>query len=725
MQSEERWLQCFCIVRQGVKPRKRFCSFFLWRVGAEETARGLLAEGEVSVENSIFVAKAPIFLRVMRKNRFGRLQLAVVAAVIIGLWMLSACANMGTPEGGPYDVTPPRLLKATPAMGSTKQTGNKISLLFDEAIQILKQNETVIVSPPQIKQPKISVYGRMLTIELRDNLRDSTTYTIDFTNGLADNNEGNILENFCYAFSTGDVLDSMQIGGRVIDALTLEPVAGVLVGIHDSEADTAFTKTPFLRTTLTGEDGSFTLKNLHDGRYKVFALQDADRDYAYSQLSEGVAFSPDWYRTEVADDALPSDTLLANADTLMPVDSAMAEKGKTSTLQETPAESAAANTSLRQQPVRYRPDNVLLRFYTSDFRREYLSKKSRPDSVQVSLLFNTRPDTIPALHLLGEQKGKNWYSAIRKGEKEIVYWLTDKEVYSRDTLAFSVTYPKSDSLNIPRPQTDTLRMAKPKVSVQRRPKGEAAASAPLMNISIKNSSSIASGTPGDTISIIASQPLALVDTAGISVARQADSLWRDVPFKLRPDSLNPLKFFVDAGWQMGQSYRIRIDSAVWRSVYDRWNAPVEQVFSFLPEEDLSSLLLKLSGEADSTAVVELLNKGGEPVATKKAERGEVLFPYLKPDVYYARLFLDENGNGRWDAGNYPTKQPEWVFYYRQSFTLRKNWQQAEDWVVTREQYADQKPEAIRKVKPAEKQKRDLNREYEERMARRSKKKSKK
>ena len=84
---------------------------------------------------------------------------------------------MGTPEGGPYDVTPPRLLKATPAMGSTKQTGNKISLLFDEAIQILKQNETVIVSPPQIKQPKISVYGRMLTIELRDNLRDSTTYT--------------------------------------------------------------------------------------------------------------------------------------------------------------------------------------------------------------------------------------------------------------------------------------------------------------------------------------------------------------------------------------------------------------------------------------------------------------------------------------------------------------------------------------------------------------------
>ena len=139
----------------------------------------------------------------MRKNCFGRLQLAVVAAVIIGLWMLSACANMGTPEGGPYDVTPPRLLKATPAMGSTKQTGNKISLLFDEAIQILKQNETVIVSPPQIKQPKISVYGRMLTIELRDNLRDSTTYTIDFTNGLADNNEGNILENFCYAFSTG------------------------------------------------------------------------------------------------------------------------------------------------------------------------------------------------------------------------------------------------------------------------------------------------------------------------------------------------------------------------------------------------------------------------------------------------------------------------------------------------------------------------------------------
>ena len=645
----------------------------------------------------------------MGRIRLGSLQIASVVAVVIGMWLFSACANMGAPEGGPYDVTPPRLIKATPAEGSTRQRADKITLLFDEAVQILNQNETVIVSPPQIQQPKIAAYGRTISIELRDPLRDSTTYTIDFTNGLADNNESNILENFCYAFSTGELLDTMQIAGRVVDALTLEPVAGVFVGIHESEADTAFTKTPMLRVTLTGEDGSFTLKNLRDGRYRVFALKDSDRDFAYSQLNEGVAFSERWYRTEVLATPSHGDSLAAHDHEH---DHAEAEGEEMH---------AEADSLTPQTAVRYLPYDVLLRYYTSGFQREYLSKRTRLDSVRVSLQFNSRPDTIPSLRLLGGQGHADWYKAVRNSEKEVIYWLTDKEVYSRDTLAFSVTYPKSDSLNISRPQTDTLRLAKPKVQPRRPARGEQNA-VPMMSIGLHNSSSIASGTPADTLSIILGQPVLRIDTAAVTVARRVDTLWRDVPFALQADSLNPLRFVVRADWQMGQEYRVRVDSARWRSVYGQWNAPGEQVFSFLAESELASLRLRLTGLADSTAVVELLNKGGDPVASQKAVGGEVLFSYLKPGEYYARLYLDENGNGRWDGGDYPTRQPEWTFYYPQAFTLRKNWQQAEDWSVTRDHYTEQKPEAIRKVKPASRQKRDLNREYEERMARRTKKK---
>ena len=645
----------------------------------------------------------------MGRIRLGSLQIASVVAVVIGMWLFSACANMGAPEGGPYDVTPPRLIKATPAQGSPRQRADKITLLFDEAVQILNQNETVIVSPPQIQQPKIAAYGRTISIELRDPLRDSTTYTIDFTNGLADNNESNILENFCYAFSTGELLDTMQIAGRVVDALTLEPVAGVFVGIHESEADTAFTNTPMLRVTLTGEDGSFTLKNLRDGSYRVFALKDSDRDFTYSQLNEGVAFSEDWFRTEVL--ATPSfgDSLAAHDHEH---DHAVGEGEEMH---------AEPDSIASQMSLHYLPDDVLLRYYTSGFQREYLSKRTRLDSVRVSLQFNSRPDTIPPLRLLGGQDHADWYKAMRNSEKEVIYWLTDKEVYSRDTLVFSVTYPKSDSLNISRPQTDTLRLAKPKVQLRRTARGEQNA-VPMMSIGLHNSSSIASGTPADTLSIVVGQPVLRIDTAAVSVARRVDTLWRDVPFALQADSLNPLRFVVRADWQMGQEYRVRVDSARWRSVYGQWNAPGEQVFSFLAESELASLRLRLTGLADSTAVVELLNKGGDPVAAQKAVGGEVLFSYLKPGEYYARLYLDENGNGRWDGGDYPTRQPEWTFYYPQAFTLRKNWQQAEDWSVTRDHYTEQKPEAIRKVKPASRQKRDLNREYEERMARRTKKK---
>ncbi|WP_373704921.1 Ig-like domain-containing protein [Porphyromonas loveana] len=645
----------------------------------------------------------------MGRIRLGSLQIASVVAVVIGMWLFSACANMGAPEGGPYDVTPPRLIKATPAEGSTRQRADKITLLFDEAVQILNQNETVIVSPLQIQQPKIAAYGRTISIELRDPLRDSTTYTIDFTNGLADNNESNILENFCYAFSTGELLDTMQIAGRVVDALTLEPVAGVFVGIHESEADTAFTKTPMLRVTLTGEDGSFTLKNLRDGSYRVFALKDSDRDFTYSQLNEGVAFSEDWFRTEVLATSSFGDSLAAHDHEH---DHAVGEGEE----MHTKPDSIASQMSLH-----YLPDDVLLRYYTSGFQREYLTKRTRLDSVRVSLQFNSRPDTIPPLRLLGGQDHADWYKAMRNSEKEVIYWLTDKEVYSRDTLVFSVTYPKSDSLNISRPQTDTLRLAKPKVQPRRTARGEQNA-VPMMSIGLHNSSSIASGTPADTLSIVVGQPVLRIDTAAVSVARRVDTLWRDVPFALQADSLNPLRFVVRADWQMGQEYRVRVDSARWHSVYGQWNAPEEQVFSFLAESELASLRLRLTGLADSTAVVELLNKGGDPVAAQKAVGGEVLFSYLKPGEYYARLYLDENGNGRWDGGDYPTRQPEWTFYYPQAFTLRKNWQQAEDWSVTRDHYTEQKPEAIRKVKPASRQKRDLNREYEERMARRTKKK---
>jgi len=166
-----------------------------------------------------------------------------------------------------------------------------IVLVFNEFVSIEKPNENVIITPPQIQMPIIKAVGKKITVELRDSLIDSTTYTIDFTNSIVDYNEKNALENFSFAFSTGDVLDTLQIGGIVINAKDMEPVQNMLVGIHRDLSDTAFTKTRFLRTSKTDDKGMFVIKNVSPGSYRIFALDDKNRNYAYDKGgNEGLAF---------------------------------------------------------------------------------------------------------------------------------------------------------------------------------------------------------------------------------------------------------------------------------------------------------------------------------------------------------------------------------------------------------------------------------------------------
>ena len=180
-------------------------------------------------------------------NNFLRLK-----AVFILSYSLFACANIGNPNGGPYDEKPPKYVSSKPAMNQLNFKGKKIEIWFDEYISIDNPSENVIITPPQKQLPIIQAVGKKITVELRDTLFDETTYTIDFTSSIVDNNEKNALENFSFAFSTGDVLDTLQISGVLINAEDLEVLPKMLVGIHRDLSDTAFTKTQFLRTSNTG-----------------------------------------------------------------------------------------------------------------------------------------------------------------------------------------------------------------------------------------------------------------------------------------------------------------------------------------------------------------------------------------------------------------------------------------------------------------------------------------
>ena len=181
------------------------------------------------------------------------------------LTVIYSCANIGSPNGGPYDETPPKFVSSTPVPNQINYTGKKIEILFDELIQIEKPSENVIITPPQMELPVIRSAGKKAVIELKDTLKPNTTYTIDFTNSISDNNEKNVFENFSFAFSTGDIIDTLEVSGVLLNAENLEPMPGITIGLHNNLEDSAFVKLPFVRTSRTNDKGQFTIRNITPG----------------------------------------------------------------------------------------------------------------------------------------------------------------------------------------------------------------------------------------------------------------------------------------------------------------------------------------------------------------------------------------------------------------------------------------------------------------------------
>ena len=198
---------------------------------------------------------------------------------------------MGRIEGGPYDETPPRFISGTPTPGALHHNKNKLSIEFDEFIKLDKPNEKIVISPPQVQQPEIKSNGKKVVITLQDTLKPIPLIHSILVMPSRTIMRGNPLENFFYSFSTGDRLDSMAVAGTVLNAANLEPVKGMLVGLHANLADSAFTKLPFERVGRTDSRGRFSIRGVAPGKYRIYALQDADQNFTYSQPTEVIAFN--------------------------------------------------------------------------------------------------------------------------------------------------------------------------------------------------------------------------------------------------------------------------------------------------------------------------------------------------------------------------------------------------------------------------------------------------
>ncbi|MDR1624252.1 MAG: Ig-like domain-containing protein [Tannerellaceae bacterium] len=600
-----------------------------------------------------------------------------------------SCANIGAPNGGPYDEDPPRFISSTPAPNQTNFKGNKIEILFDELVQIEKPTENVIITPPQLQMPVIRPSGKKVTVELRDTLKEHITYTIDFTNSISDNNEKNVLENFSFAFSTGDIIDSLEVSGHLLNAENLEPMPAITIGLHSNLADTAFVKEPFIRTSRTNDRGRFVIRNIAPGTYRIFALNDVNRDYTFDQPGEEIAFCDSLI--------IPTFEFASRQDTLW-------------------KDTLTVDTVKTVGYTRFMPDNIELRLFKEQFDRQYALRPERPGENLFILRFNAPLDTMPLVVPLNFIPAEeNWYyPQWTEEDKAVVYWLTDPLVWSQDTLQIEVNYPKSDSLNILRPQTDTFTIAMRRRPEPKKKKKDDDQPAPVVFLGMTTG---ASGLMNifDTVSIVFDEPVLEIAKELFLLEQKVDTLWSPVAFDFFPDSLNSLGFFINHKWKYAQEYRLTVDSASIYSIYNKWNNAVSQTFRIRAEDEYGHLYININGlPTDSTAAfVELLDANDQMVRKNRVSNGGALFMDLQPDKYYARLIVDENANYTWDTGNYAEKrQPETVIYCPTAFSIMKNWQIEETWNIQAAAFTKQKPPDITKNKPKEatKTKRDYKNE---------------
>lgn len=210
---------------------------------------------------------------------------------IIGLVAGSGCANIVPPLGGPRDTIPPKLLYVTPRDSSKHFNTNKIVFYFDEFIDPKDVRTELIVSPLSKTEPIVDARLRTLTVRIKDTLQPNTTYSLNFGNAIRDVDEGNILKNFTYVFSTGNYLDSMQLSGNVIIANTGKTDSTLIVMLHKKLDDSAVVKEKPRYIARLDTLGRFHFRYLEPGTYALYALKDEGGTRRYLTPSQLFAFS--------------------------------------------------------------------------------------------------------------------------------------------------------------------------------------------------------------------------------------------------------------------------------------------------------------------------------------------------------------------------------------------------------------------------------------------------
>ena len=570
------------------------------------------------------------------KKIFSYLLPAIPVTLILGSMVFShSCANTTTPpSGGPKDTIPPLVTEIYPAVGQVNIPTHKTQLAvkFNEYV-VVKDPKSLFLSPPLEKSPQFKLKGKSVVIFFENDLDSNKTYTLDLTNAIADNNEGNMFPGLTLVFSTGDRIDSMMVTGTVQDCNTLQPIKGATVMLYKDHADSAvFLKRPDA-AVKTDDWGFFCLRNIQDTVYRMYAVMDENNNNKYEAESERIAFLDTLFR--------PVGMVADSLHELMKFDM----KDTVNCLS--------------------RVSEMELNIFREKPTKQLIVNKERIGERTAYITFMAPYAQIDSIWIKGVPKEK-LITQFNLVQDSLEIWVNDPKVQP-DTLFLNVKYMKTDTLGVLQSTVEEIKLAKPKSL--------------LVGKSAKKDIKKEDTT---CVFTLEAKP-ELVEQYGFTmefkypVVKEAfDSLiFRSVnprqqeafgKYTVTQDSLNLRKYTImpteklQAGWE----YYLKVPHRRFKDINGFYNDSTEVKVSLPSDDKLSSLYLVLTG-IEAKYIVDLLNeKRDNVIRSFIVDKDQtLLFPYLKTGKYSIRFTEDKNGNGLVDTGNLlEHRQPEKVKFYR-------------------------------------------------------------
>ncbi|MDR0766155.1 MAG: Ig-like domain-containing protein, partial [Odoribacteraceae bacterium] len=581
------------------------------------------------------------------------------------------CANKGFPEGGPKDEAPPFVTSERPSSFTTGFREKRVSIYFNEYVQLRDINSKFIMSPPAKKAARVNQRGKYVLVEFQDTLREETTYSLDFGNAIVDNNEGNPLGFYRYVFSTGSVIDTMELAGQVIDARTRLPLLGVTVALYANTADSAALVELPAYVARTDSAGMFRVTNAREQAYRVVAIDDTNRDYLFTPEEERVGFLDSlvtpvvWHETRM--DTIRPDTLEVRV---------RPERGKGAVV-----EVLSRDTVVEREYVMFGPSNLQVVMFEEKRTQLYLTGEARPERERLEFTFSVPRENNLKVSLL-EGETEDWYLVERSaGHDTLSLWIRDSTVYKRDSLGAVLEYLYTDSLQhvVTRRDTTMFAFAEKETTGRRARKDEEETEVPTMKFLEVKSLSGASQDLHRPVVLDFNKPVG--GEVALTLQEKVDTTWREVKFRLSWDSLKIRRARVEYPWKPGTEYLLSADSATIHDIHGLHNRRVEVKFSTKEEDAYGKVLLNVTG-VTGPMIFQLCqgDKEVKVVEERRADKdGRVAFEYLNEGTYTLRAVVDGNGNGKWDTGHFlERRQPEEIRYFPEEFKVRPNFDIEQD-----------------------------------------------